>query len=36
MPERIDTYRQFWAHYLRQHARPATHALHYAATSAAC
>jgi hypothetical protein len=32
MPEQIDTYGQFWVHYLRQHARPETRAVHYAAT----
>lgn len=32
---RIRAYRQFWPYYLRQHARPATRALHFAGTGVA-
>ena len=30
MSERYQTYRDFWPHYLREHARPETRILHYA------
>lgn len=33
MTERFRSFRDFWPHYLREHARPATRAFHYAGTS---
>jgi hypothetical protein len=32
MAERIGTYREFWPHYLREHARPLTRRVHAAGT----
>jgi hypothetical protein len=33
MTERFKSFGEFWPHYLREHARPATRAFHYAGTS---
>lgn len=35
MSERIETYREFWQHYLREHARPQTRRLHFLGTGLA-
>lgn len=35
MAERIPTYREFWPHYLREHAKPATRNVHFAGTALA-
>jgi hypothetical protein len=33
MTDKLTTYSAFWPHYLREHARPATRALHFAGTA---
>ena len=35
MAERINTYRDFWPYYLREHAKPATRAVHLFGTALA-
>jgi hypothetical protein len=35
MAKRIQSYRQFWPHYLREHAKPATRNIHFAGTALA-
>ena len=35
MSERFSTYRAFWPHYLREHAKPETRALHFLGTGIA-
>ena len=33
--ERIESYREFWPHYLRQHSRPQTRTIHFVGTALA-
>ena len=35
MTERIATYREFWPHYLQEHAKPVTRNIHFAGTALA-
>ena len=35
MSEQFSTYREFWPHYLREHAKPSTRALHFIGTGLA-